>query len=398
MRTQFNCIIQKETNFLFALTLAAGLLCTGCTGTQPAGDAPLRGVQLLRQPYLQNAFRDSISILWKTNTGQSCSVKFGTAMPLTKTQKGRVKLHRIGHAATADTIEVVEDDGDIETYLTFPDSTDTYLNLVTIKGLERGKKYFYEIYTNGKNLAGGKDYYFRTEPLGPFNFSFLAMGDIGNACPSSGFQDVTARQIGFLEDRPDFGIGTGDIVYKDGESEFYDKHFFRPMQAILKNIPFYPALGNHDWHKDPDLNFVKEWKLPNNEHYFSFDYGNAHFIAFDSREGDLYDFENQMTWLEKDLKNAQGKYDWIFVYLHHNGITCTYKRVYKQVVGLYPLFARYNVDLVLNGHAHTYERLHPIDANGLVIDSLRINTKEYPDIKNGFIVVTTGAGGQLKSK
>ena len=376
-------------SFLIILSLPA---CTNIKKTKK------ENISLLRQPYLQNVYKDSASILWKTNIGNNCFVKYGTSFPLTAAQNGTLRLHKIGLSATADTLKIVQDDGDIERFLTYPDSTDTYMNEVTIKGLKRGQKYFYEIYTDNKILATGKEYYFKTEPDGAFDFSFYAMGDIGNASPTSAFQDVTARQIDFLEERPDFGIGTGDIVYKDGESEWYDHHFFQPMQNVLKNIPFYPALGNHDWHKDPDLNFTQEWKLPNNEHYFSFDYGNAHFIALDSREGGLYEYEKQVAWLENNLINAQNKYDWIFIYLHHNGITCTYKREYKQVSSLYPLFAKYNVDIVLNGHAHTYERLHPFDKNGKAIENYKNNTALYPEIKNGFIAITTGAGGQLKHR
>ncbi|WNH10961.1 metallophosphoesterase [Thalassobellus suaedae] len=191
-------------------------------------------------------------------------------------------------------------------------------------------------------------------------------------------------------------LGLGDIIYPDGKSAFADAYLFKPMESILKNIPFYPALGNHDWHVNPDINFATEWKLPNNEHYYSFDYNNAHFIALDTRSGKMYDQENQIEWFENDLKNAQGKYDWIFVYFHHNGITCTYKPEYKAVVDMYPLFAKYNVDLVLNGHAHTYERLMPFDKNGKVMEHYNTPLNEYGDIKGGFIQITTGAGGKLK--
>lgn len=353
---------------------------------------------LIRQPYLQNVFKDSVSILWKTSVADNCYIKYGISYPLTSKQTGKIILHKIGNSKTANIIEVVEDNGDIKHYYTYPDSINTYMNEVTINGLKRGQKYYYEVYTNDEKLVSGKEYYFITEKENNSAFSFYAMGDIGESSKKSGFQDVTARQISYLKNKPNFGIGLGDIVYKDGESEWYDEYFFNPMLPVLKNIPFYPALGNHDWNKDPGENFTKEWKLPNNEHYYSFNYSNAHFIALDSWNGDLYEKEKQVAWLENNLKNAQNKYDWILVYLHHNGKTCTYKKEYKQVSELYSLFAKYNVDLVLNGHAHTYERLHPFDGNGNVIESYRANTKIYPEIKNGFIAITTGAGGKLKKR
>lgn len=325
-------------------------------------------VQLVRQPYLQNAFKDSISILWITNKGDKAIVKYGTSKAMDKIANGDI----------------------------FNDSSKTR-NTVTIKGLEPGKKYYYAIYTDDKLLASGEDYFFTTEPAEKnASFSFYAMGDIGEPVSKGGFPEITSWQIHNLKNRPDFGLGLGDIIYPDGESSFADAYLFKPMEPILKNIPFYPALGNHDWHVDPDTNFIKEWKLPNNEHYYSFDYGNAHFIALDTRSGKIFDQENQMEWFENNLINAQGKYDWIFVYFHHNGITCTYKPEYKAVVDMYPLFTKYNVDLVLNGHAHTYERLMPFDKNGKVIEKYNKPANEYGDIKAGFIQITTGAGGKLR--
>ncbi|WP_299555520.1 metallophosphoesterase family protein [Seonamhaeicola sp.] len=323
---------------------------------------------LLRQPYLQNAYADSVSILWITNKGENTYVKYGKS-----------------------------GEPDTKVYGTVVNEGNKVRSTVTIKDIERGATYFYAIYTDDKLLASGDDYFFRTEPDSDVaKFSFYAMGDIGEPLIKGGFPHITSNQINNLERKPDFGIGLGDIIYPDGESSFADAYLFKPMEPILKNIPFYPALGNHDWHVDPNKNFEKEWKLPNNEHYYSFDYVNAHFIALDTRDGVLYDAENQVQWFEKDLIQAQAKYDWIFVYFHHNGKTCTYKRDYQSVIDLYPLFSKYNVDIVLNGHAHTYERLHPLDASGNVIETYRNNIYDYPLISNGFIQITTGAGGKIK--
>ncbi len=348
---------------LFLVPIIA-LLLLSCMSQVEKSDS----VKLVRQPYLQNAFKDSISILWNTNTGKTALVKYGELNALNLEARGNV----------------LNDSAIVR-------------NTVTIKGLERGKKYYYAIYSDNELLASGEDYSFVSEPPeGIHEFSFYAMGDIGEPVATGGFPMITAHQINNLPQRPNFGIGLGDIIYPDGKSFFADEYLFKPMEPILKNIPFYPALGNHDWHVDPDHNFEKEWKLQNNEHYYSFDYANAHFIALDTRSGEMFEQESQMAWFENDLIKSQGKYDWIFVYFHHNGITCTYKPVYESVVKMYPLFAKYNVDIVFNGHAHTYERLLPFDKDGKVIEKWRQNGAEYPEIKEGFIQITTGAGGKLR--
>ncbi|BDD07246.1 hypothetical protein AUTU_47290 (plasmid) [Aureibacter tunicatorum] len=355
---------------LVSLSLLLGLMETSCDQKVKREYNPELSLEMVRKPYLQNVWEDSASVLWKTNNAaKDCKIAYGTNLDsLTNTQLGIV---------------------DYQDYNT--------LNQATVKGLEPNTKYYYAIYSNDSLLLSGPDYYFISEPeKGTNAFSFYAMGDIGEPKDEGGFPEVTSKQIDKLNRRPDFGIGLGDIVYPDGESSAYDANFFEPMSPIMGNIPFYPALGNHDWHVNPDENFKKEWKLPNNEHYYSFDYQNAHFIALDSREGDFFDLDKQTEWLKEDLDKTQGKYDWIFVYLHHNGRTCTYKEDYPHVMGLYDIFAQNNVDLVLNGHAHTYERLKPFDGKGQVVDSLSMNLGSFPKMSNSFISITTGAGGKLK--
>lgn len=362
--------INTIQHLLTALIISCLFLIYSCKSvyTSKSDNFKVDEVKLVRQPYLQMAFKDSISILWNSNIGKTAVVKYGTLNNLDKSAKGIVLI-----------------------------DSSIVRNTVTLRGLERGKKYHYAIYSDDVLLASGEEYNFITEPPENDNkFSFYAMGDIGRSVSQAGFPEITAWQIHDLEKRPHFGIGLGDIIYPDGKSEFADEYLFTPLEPIMKNIPFYPALGNHDWHVEPDENFVTEWKLPNNEHYYSFDYANAHFIALDTRSGEMFDTKNQLIWFENDLKKAQGNYDWIIVYFHHNGITCSYKQEFQEVIDMYPLFAKYNVDLVLNGHAHTYERLMPFDKNGDVITRFNKPTDTYPEITDGFIQITTGAGGILR--
>ncbi|BDD12029.1 hypothetical protein FUAX_44610 (plasmid) [Fulvitalea axinellae] len=353
-----------------ALAFVAGALLTFSCAQEKKSTLSSEGLELKRQPYLQMAWGDSATVTWKTNgVAKECKVVYGTSpenMNLTAT--GIVEDQRVNS-----------------------------MNIVKLKGLKPGTKYFYKVYSNDSLLAFGEEYYLRTEPAkGTNKYSYYAMGDIGQHIHKKGFPDVTAGRINDLPVRPDFGIGLGDIVYYKGESENYEKNFFFPMRSIMRNIPFYPALGNHDWGTNPKDNFDQEWILPGNEHYFSFDYQNTHFVALDSRNGDFYEPEKQVKWLEKDLADAQGKYDWIVVYLHHNGKTCSYKSDNKHVIDLYEVFARNNVDLLLNGHAHTYERLKPYDKDGNVIPQFSADSlNTYPEIKDGFISITTGAGGKL---
>ncbi|MDG5490072.1 metallophosphoesterase family protein [Psychroserpens sp. SPM9] len=330
------------------------------------GEKPM----LIREPYLQMVRPTSTTITWKTDSiSENCFVEFNEKGT---TEKVVVKGNLVSHEGNK-----------------FNESILTNLKPYTT--------YNYNIYSNGHLLASGEDYHFTTAPDNKKTaFSFYALGDIG-AKEQGSFAKEPATRITELAVKPDFGLGLGDIVYPKGESKNYDNHLFKPFQEVFKNIPFYPVAGNHDWLSDPEKNFEKEWALPNNEHYYSFNYSNALFIGLDSSNGDFYNVEEQVAWLTATLKENQSKFDWIVVYLHHNGKSCTYKKDYQHVENLYKIFANNKVDLVLNGHAHTYERLKPYDENGDV-DLLRVNETAYENLDSRFVSVTIGAGGKINKK
>jgi len=144
---------------------------------------------------------------------------------------------------------------------------------------------------------------------------------------------------------------------------------------------------------DPETNFRAEWALPNNEHYYAFDYGNAHFIALDTRSGVLYDRANQLLWLRRELATPHGA-TWTFVFFHIPFLTCTYKGNDPALsADLMPLFEKYAVDLVFTGHAHTYERLYPI-RGGVPVD--RQQDPFYVD-PHGPLYISIGCSGQFKA-
>jgi hypothetical protein len=309
-----------------------------------------------------------VSILWKTNTGTSCKVAWkAESDTLWKDLAGTVTLRRIGVA-----------------------------NQVTIRGLRAGAGYQYRIFTDETELSPETPFAFHAAFAPETPFSFFAAGDIGEPVADGGKPDRMAQSVEKLVDSLQFGLLLGDVVYPNGESEGYDTNLFNYFGTVFSQIPAYAVLGNHEWHVDPELNFVQEWKLPGNEHYYSFDYGNTHFIALDSKTGDFYEYRKQKAWLTKDLQKAKAKkYQWTVVFVHYNGKSCTYKHDTKRLIELYPLFATYGVDLVLNGHAHTYERLTPMNGKGDVLTDWVGKNETYTDV-NGFISITVGSGGKLR--
>lgn len=310
-----------------------------------------------RAPYLQSLGSDSVIVAWIASAPESALVDYG-------------RDESYGNTVLA--------------------VSDAARHAATLRELEPGATYWYRVRAGERVLADGSALRFRTDP-GPEHrtFSFFATGDIGD---KRGRQAITAASIDRAPERPRLGILSGDIVYSRGESEHYDERLMLPWQSLFTNIPIWPALGNHDWKSDPQQNWEREWYLPGNEHYYSFDYGSAHFIALDTRDGEIYDVSGQVRWLEADLAAHQDA-EWLFAYFHHPGVTCTYKGDNRAVKRHFlPLFEKYGVDVVFAGHAHTYERLYPL-RNGRPVD--QDQDPDYSD-PGGPIYIVSGAGGRLK--
>jgi len=105
--------------------------------------------------------------------------------------------------------------------------------------------------------------------------------------------------------------------------------------------------------------------------WFSWDLANVHFIAYSS---EVY-FVNrewlsvQYAWLENDLRMANKNRDktpWIIAYGHRpmycsniDGDDCTTPRSIVRA-GLEELFYKYGVDVIIEAHEHSYERLWPV--------------------------------------
>jgi hypothetical protein len=312
---------------------------------------------LLRAPYLQGLARDSVLVVWDAPGPDAPQVDFGPTL----------EYGRTAEAVSEGTRRVA-----------------------VLRGLKPGSQFYYRVRAGSRVLAGGADCSFRTD-RGPRRgaFAFFVTGDIGS---EGGEQAPTAASVLRAVPKPEFALLTGDIVYKRGRSADYDPHLMHPWQDLLSQVCAWPALGNHDWKSDPETNFRHEWYLPHNEHYYSFEWGDAHFIALDTRDGEIYEPDAQVHWLEQDLEAHRGA-DWTFVYYHHPGITCTYKGNETSVIHRFlPLFDRYQVDVVFNGHAHTYERLFPL-RGGVPVDTDQ--DPHYVD-PNGTLYIVTGAGSQVK--
>jgi hypothetical protein len=160
--------------------------------------------------------------------------------------------------------------------------------------------------------------------------------------------------------------------------------------------------GNHDAFYNYTA-FKNRYKMPfkksngNFNHWFSFDYGNVHVVSIDT-EFCVFSDCPQLDWIKEDLARAadnRANVPWIIVSMHRATYSSDADSYSDHSPGgrfqsnLEPLFLKYDVDFVLQGHLHAYERVHPLN-NGVVT----VFPTDYTDA-NGVTVPlykTTGKG------
>jgi predicted phosphodiesterase len=236
---------------------------------------------------------------------------------------------------------------------------------ISFTALEAGKMYYYDI---GQGDAGKGS--FKMPPKRGDPYRFVVYGDTRTR------HDVHARVVAkMLEgERPDFILHTGDLVENGADQRLWPI-FFNIEHEVLRQTSFFPSLGNHERNDKQFYEFF-DMSLP----YYSFNWGNAHFVVMDSDVGNVADtpsareafWATQQKWLEEDLANNQSA-AFRFVAAHHPPMTAVASRQgsNKQMTALVPLFERYHVTAALFGHDHNYQHY----------------------LKNGIHYVVTGGGG-----
>ena len=270
-------------------------------------------VNLIKGPYLQAVTPNSIVVVWETDVPGDSVVEYGLTSAY-------------GLEAT--------------------DVASTTHHAVTVEGLSPYATYHYRVQTNGNVLSDDSTFKTAADAT-QGTFSFAVYGD--NRTNHADHQSVVNRALTLA---PDFVLNTGDLV-ADGTVAGQWDTFFDIERELLKIAPFFPSLGNHERNSN---NYFALFHLPNNERYYSFDYGNAHIVALEVDGYQSYSAgSTQYNWLANDL--ASTSQPWKFVFFHFppyssgsHGDDATAQR------DLVPLFEQYGVQVVFNGHDHDYER------------------------------------------
>ncbi|MEU3563021.1 metallophosphoesterase family protein [Kitasatospora sp. NPDC006786] len=281
--------------------------------------------------------------------------------------------------------------------------------------------YYYVVGHQGHDPAGqgarlGDVASFRTAPAPGRGggFTFTAFGDQGIGYNAA----ATGNLIAGLD--PAFHLHMGDLSYANAggsgkTSDAYDARlwdsFFVQNEPVAARTPWMPAIGNHEmepWYGTDGYGGMRaRFTTPDNAWsrstgIYSWRYQNVGLISLDGNDvcyntpANLdYTKGKQKKWLESRLTalRADTGIDFIVVYLHQ----CTYSTCHDNGAELgaqqdwAPLFDKYQVDLVLSGHNHVYERTDPIRAGKATRKAASGDTVD--PAKDGTTYVVAGGGG-----
>jgi hypothetical protein len=331
-----------------------------------------------------------------------------------------------------------------------------------ISGLASDTGYSYTVTADNDSSAQPFTATFTTAPLGRAPFRFTSFGDL--ATPNTQWvlsYGQSAYAVAAVESfEPLFHLLNGDLCYGDlnptSQPEVW-RDFGNNNQTAAANRAWMPCPGNHEVEFDNGpqgfTSYLTRYLLPDNGmpwfrgRWYSFRVGSVLFVSLDADDvicqdagafvsgpdpltpvastGNPpiepgtsfyirgYSHGAQTAWLERTLASARSdpSIDWIIAQMHQ--IACSSSATGNgSDLGIrqewLPLFDRYQVDLVLNGHDHDYERSFPCRgfdnlvgtevATGAPVQTMRphpVTTEDTGvfDTSRGTVHLVLGCGG-----
>ncbi|WP_316834814.1 metallophosphoesterase family protein [Pedobacter nutrimenti] len=311
------------------------------------------------QDFSPKAFPDRVILTWSGNPSSTQTVTWRTDTTI-KAAKAQIKAE--DSSPELETAVATLDAG-TQTLSGGQNYATANYHHVIFKGLKPNTVYAYRV--------GAGDYWsewfqFTTASAQPAPFSFIYLGDAQNDIRSK-WSRVIRKAFSHQPDAR-FIIHTGDLINRsNNDKEWGEWHYGGGF--INGMIPSIPSPGNHEYVRDDrkqlilDPHWGVQYTLPDNgpkgleKSVFYIDYQGLRVISLDSQLITLDETAEklQYEWLENVLK--ENKNLWTVVTFHHPIYSTSKSRDNKEFRERFkPLFDRYHVDLVLQGHDHTYSR------------------------------------------
>lgn len=226
--------------------------------------------------------------------------------------------------------------------------------------LKPATKYAYRV---GDGTNWSEWFQFTTASDQPDAFSFIYFGDAQTQVRSHWSRVI--REAHSDAPKARFMIHAGDLV-NNGTRDAEWGEWFGAGGWLNAMVPSVPTPGNHEYARDPERPLLRRdltahWRpqftLPENgiegleESVYYLDYQGVRIISLNSNEKE----REQAPWLESVLQDNPNR--WTVLTFHHPVYSTAKGRDNPDIRNMWkPIFDKYRVDLVLQGHDHGYGR------------------------------------------
>ena len=315
--------------------------------------------QLSAQDFPPGLFPDRIVLTWNGDPRYTQAVSWRTSEQISQ------GMAQITVAPDSPHLEELAKSYSSKTEVLKHEGGNAVYHTVSFKGLEPETLYAYRVVSENH---WSEWFHFKTAPSKPEEFTFIYFGDAQNDLKSR-WSRIIRQAYGSMSEAA-FMLHAGDLINRThADAEWGEwNHAGGFIHAMIPSIP---TPGNHEYDRDEqgklelDVHWRKQFNLPLNgpkgfeETVYYTDYGNARIISLNSQEIVLNDSSRtrQYEWLEKVL--SENKQTWTVITFHHPIYSSSSGRDNREFRETFqPLFEAYGVDLVLQGHDHTYGRGH----------------------------------------
>ncbi|MCL2476500.1 fibronectin type III domain-containing protein [Candidatus Bathycorpusculum sp.] len=242
-----------------------------------------------------------------------------------------------------------------------PSSLSTmYYNRVTVTGLETNTAYTYQLGDGNDNWSVE----YTTKTGTPDSFSYIVFGDpqVSSQTYGNNWKNTLELALGVNSDVA-FMASTGDNIDSNTRAQ-YD-YFFTP-QSIFSSLPLATCMGNHEgsgtaphvFYNPPNTNggadVVDYW----------YRYGDTLFMVWDSTTGNAAGMRNFL----QNAIDANPDATWRILNFHYDvygqgsSHALSDGKNYRDTY--VPVIDEFGIDVVFNGHDHSYSRSYPMKWSG----------------------------------
>lgn len=228
-----------------------------------------------------------------------------------------------------------------------------YYHTASLTGLKPDTRYSYRV---GDGAKWSEWFDFKTASSQPKPFTFVYFGDAQNDIKSMWSRVV--RQSAKDAPYADFMLHAGDLI-NVAEADHEWAEWFYAGGWLHATVPSIATPGNHEYKNGLSKLWRPQFRYPHNgvagleDTNYYFDYQGARIISLNSNEKTA----EQAAWLDKTL--GATKANWVIVTFHHPMYSTANGRDNKALREQWlPILLKHKVDLVLQGHDHSYGRMN----------------------------------------